>query len=385
MDETQFQYFNEKLKNIKNSSNKGKDDFIKEFEELSVKEKRDFFNKRKRDELLNSPYKETFKPPSGQKDKIVLFEYSQLDREFDIQMMFLLMIEYFEDRMKTFSYENDEQKKGAEFLFNKLFNHKESNCLDTIYDVFLKDEKRVNPAFIPKIKEDEFGNKKILTPKGKSLVLPSFSQYKNAYNFCTNKIDEGRIFTQAVFGTLPSTELMFRVHGVFNNTDEMNKYRLKNANLIQDVCYPIKIGYTVLADSFKANKEGIIIYNSADPDLEMMIQNQHNIKKAEAKMIKSKLSKIESDKIPKDVQENIRKYKRAQDKGNKYIKEAIESSNIDKKDIIETEAGIYEAEKLISQELDQVLDSNDLRIDGFKIKRGRIEKKTEYFGKLEDL
>jgi hypothetical protein len=225
-----------------------------------------------------------------------------------------------------------------------------------------------NPAYIPQITNE------IKLKSGEVIPMPSFAQYRNAYNYCNVNLDEGRILARNVFGTLPTTELTFKIHGVFKDIDEANIYRIKNASKVEQL-YQVPLGKTVLADNFKANKLGVILYNPSDPDLEIMLQGKHNILKAEAKVIKDRSSKLyKDDRIPKESLDKIRKYRREQDKVARKINKVKSDDN--KK--YELEAESTKLEQKYNKEVAKYTDESESIITGFKVKKGKITGKEDY-------
>jgi hypothetical protein len=367
MEQSLFDEIYAKLLNAKDAEKK--EIYANEISQLSSEEKLDFFHKYNLEKKLSQGFKDEYICKDDQKGQICLLEFSNICRDFDIQVSFLLMNAFLHDRMKTIQFESDEQKLGAEFLLQKLFGSQE-NIMDAL-NVVIKDNDASNPAYIPNV------NSTIKLKSGKIIPMPTFTQYRNAYNYCNTHYDEGRILAKNIFGTIPTCELSFKIHGVFKDMDEANIYRIKNSAKISHL-YPAELGKTILADNYRSNLTGIILYNPSDPDLEIMLQGKHNIMRAEAKLMKERSRKITKDeRIPKESMEKIRNFKRAKSDAIKKINK-LKHNNALENDILDIEAEVTKHEQDINKEVAKFTRDEESIIRGFKVKKGKIASKADY-------
>jgi hypothetical protein len=333
-----------------------------------------------------------------------------------------------------------------EFL-DTAFNHRYSKHVDTVYDVFIKplaserskmmgevSDSQMNPAYIPTaetVKFDEFAelivqlDKGLLNGKiveclfvddvsqlneycsrvatisqteydmmyaqaqafiaynGKLTVIPSYWQYRNLLNFYNAKLEEHRFLASRLTAIRPTNELLLHVHGVFANTDEMEAYRIKKSANIHGKAVVCPIGRTALGDDFRANRDGIIMYNPADPEIEIMMQGKHNVRRVEAEAVKARMSKVSDRTDPKTLS-RIRKWKQEREKLTKGKAKIL--SKYANTEAIEIDAKVENAITALDGKIHDalsMLDDDEVVFDTLEVKDGKLSKGEELIMKVE--
>lgn len=337
--------------------------------------------------------------------------------------------------------------KSIKGFLDSVFNHRYSKHIDTIYDVFLKPltaernqmmqesrDNQLNPAFIPtanvvkfdtftdlcakmeslhgnivecsfmdenntntynayckmvaRVDREEFdsyyGQTQAFVVNGESLMpVPSFWQYRNALNFYNTKLEEHRFLASQLSGMKPSSELLMHVHGVFATTEEMEAYRIKKSENIRGKAVVCPVGRTALGDEFRINKDGIIMYNPADPEIEIMMQGKHNIRRVEAEAVKKRMSRVADRTDPKTVSE-IRKWRQARDKLTKGKAKTLQKYA--HTDTVEVDAKIENAISSLDKKINDalnMLDDDEVVLETLEVKDGKMKRGEELIMKVE--
>lgn len=415
-----------------NTKKKLKDELL----QLSDREKAEFARKMRLDDELEKPAKNDFRGVGQQKGKIALVEYINQDQDFMLRTSFLAMENYIFDRFRTAKMEPSEREIVSKFLGN-IFDHSASNHVDTVYDVFVKplirerDEQllnsntQINPAYIPKATVGEFDNfadvtldynivkckfydaeasverySELVAPitieelrelemqerwfivkKDKLIPMPSYSQIRNASNYFINKYEEHRLLASVIYQQNPKQELVVHLHGVFDSIEKADEYRIKNSDKIHDKVVVMPVGYTAIAGDFRANRDGVTMYNPSDPEIELMINGKHNIRRAEANVMKKRTMTKLSERANPETMKMIRNYNKQKEmlrtKGEKKVREKLSNDKdyVDAMKIVES--GQSAIDKKINDAL-QFLDDNEIVFNTLKVKSGRMEKGEDY-------
>lgn len=404
--------------------------------QLSDREKAEFARKMKLDDELEKPAKNEFRGVGQQKGKIALVEYINQDQNFMLRSAFLAMENYIFDRFRTAKMEPAERETVSKFL-SIIFDHSASNHVDTIYDVFVKplvrerdesmlnSEAQINPAYIPKPIVKEFDNfndvtldcnivkckfhdaetsvekySNLVTPttieemrelemqerwfivkKDKLVPMPSYSQIRNASNYFINKYEEHRMLTSIIYQQNPKQELIVHLHGLFDSIEKADEYRIKNSDKIHDKVVVVPVGYTAIAGDFRANRDGITMYNPSDPEIELMINGKHNIRRAEANVMKKRTMTKLAERANPETLKMIRNFNKQKEllrtKGEKKVREKLSKDENYNDAMVTIECGKSAIDKKINDAL-QFLDDNELVFNTLKVKDGKMEKGEDY-------
>jgi hypothetical protein len=446
--------------------------FKEELTKMTKTERSEYVRRRKLDNELAKPRENKYRGVKSQNGKLVMFEYENLSRDFDVKTIFLAMENYIFDRYRSMTDLDNAEKSSINKFLNRLFNHSESGHVDTIYDVFVKPHLRerddainsggsntqLNPAFIPEAKTvkystfaeipnrisadivvcnfldadistsdhvdisagcdsddecafegtnqleilmDKYSN--LIAPitrdelcnlagqerwfihhKGKLTPMPAYAQLRNAANFHLNKLEEHRSLAKIVFNARPKNESLIHTHGVFDNIELVNQYRVKESANIYGKVIVVPVGYSNLADDFKCNRESVIMYNPSDPELEIMLNGKHNIRRAEARAMKKRSMSKLNKRTTKQSMDMIRDYSRAKDrlatKGEREIHQKY--SGNEEIDNIRT---VENAESALDSKINnalQFLDNDEVVFNTLKAKKGKLTKGDDIVVKL---
>jgi hypothetical protein len=219
----------------------------------------------------------------------------------------------------------------------------------------------------------------------KLIPLPSYWQYRNVLNFYNAKLEELRYLTSFIIGRKPEREMLLHVHGIFNNTDDIENYRIKKASNIHGKATVCPIGYSALADDFRANKEGITVYNPADPEIEIMMQGKHNIRRVEAEAIKARSMKNINDRVNPETAKKMRDWRSKKEHLNKNKSKILSKITTDD-NTMEADAKIENAITAIDKKIHDVLsvlDDDEVVFESFNVKDGKLERGEDYVMKVE--
>ncbi len=213
--------------------------------------------------------------------------------------------------------------------------------------------------------------------------VPSYWQYRNLLNYYNVKLEEHRLMSSLLTGRKPSTELLLHVHGVFDSTEDMETYRIKKSANIHGKAVVCPIGRTALGDDFRTNKDGIIMYNPADPEIEIMMQGKHNIRRVEAEAVKARMQNIGERSDPETISK-IRKWRQARDKLTKGKAKILkkfaneESVEIDAK----VETAVTALDRKIHDAL-EMLDDDEVVFETLEVQGGKLRKGEDLVMKVE--
>jgi hypothetical protein len=441
------QYYEElrKLKKVAAVDSESRDHLRTELTKLTNSEKAEFARKMKLDDELENPAKNDFRGLKSQKGKVALMEYVNQDQDFAIQTAFLAMENYVFDRFRCEKSLSVEERSAVGKFLNIIFEHESSGHVDSVYDVYIKPhlrlrdesllacESQVNPAYIPKpvvaefdnfseVKPVDFGTvvkckfqeetTDLLVAKYSTLVapitldemrelemqerwfinsktglvpMPSYSQLRNASNYYVNKFEEHRFLASVIFQQNPKTELLVHIHGLFDSMERADEYRVKESANIRDKVVATPVGFSVLAGDFRANRDGVTMYNPSDPDVELMINGKHNIRRAESNVMKKRTMTKLSDRAKPETLRMIREFNKAKEqlstKAEKRVREKYSGNEAhDNIKIIENAQSALD--KKVNEAL-QFLDDGELVFNSLKVKGGKMEKGEDYVVKLD--
>lgn len=414
---------------------------------LTDTEKAEFARKMKYDDELEKPASNEFRGVKSQKGKVALVEYTNQSQDFVIRSAFLSMMNYMFDRFRTAKLDEVEQQAVSKFL-NLLFDHSSSNHVDSVYDVFVKPIQRereesllhssaqVNPAYIPEAKVAEFDRfadaavcassknaniikckfydevtselvqcysqlvapisieemKKLemqerwfIVVKNKLVPMPSYSQLRNASNFYINKFEEHRFLTSLIFQQRPENELLLHLHGLFDTMEKADEYRVKESQSIHDKVVAMPVGYSALAGDFRANRDGIVMYNPSDPDIELMINGKQNIRRAESNVMKKRSMSKLADRTNPETMRMIREFNKQKEllrsKGEKKVREKLSQA-----EVTEGFRTIEQAQTILDKKINdalQFLNDDEVVFNTLKVKDGKMSKGEDYVVKLD--
>lgn len=417
-------------------------EFVNKMAELDPVQLKEWHRRQNLEKELAEPYSTKLRCAKGQEDKLCLFEYDSITREFDLQHAWLSMQNFIYDRYRAMKLPAEKVVHINEFL-NTLFDHNTSGHIDSIYDVFIKPhvnerfdqqnegcEVQNNPAFIPKpqiarfalfmditvancqivecdmeddlsdelleryrelvhpITKDEMADllgvkRMFIVHKDKLVPTPAYAQMRNAFNYHSAKLEEHRFMTQLVFGTRPSHEMRIHVHGVFKDMKEIDDYRIRKHSNIHGKAVVAPIGRSALADDFRSNKDGITLYNPSDPEIEIMMNGKHNIRRAEAKVMRKRMSKLQ-DRTSQETLNKIRKFNQQKERLNKGLKNIREkySGEDEVKLSMQVEDAKSALDKKINDCLSMCTDSDEVVFPTLKIKGGKLGKGEDFVVKV---
>lgn len=438
----------EELRVLKSDAVKNKESrvrFLEEMERLTEREKAEFARKSKLDDELDADYRNEFRGVKGQKGKLFVLEYQDYSQSFMQQTMFLAMQNYMFDRFRRDKVLTDDEKASVSKFLGIVFDHTESNHVDSVYDVFIKPHlnkryesmstsstEQVNPAYISDAKVKHFGQfddveltndyniavckfgdatdklvkhysslvrpisleemqklkfqeRWFIRTKTGLVPMPSYSQLRNSYNYFSNKFEEHRQLANIVFGTRPNKELLVHVHGMFDSMEQADEYRVKNSSNIHDRAVVAPVGFSVLAGDFRCNHDGVVMYNPSDPDVEIMLNGKHNIRRAEAKVMKKRTISKLSKRAPPETLNAIRNFNKAKERleteAVKNVKEKYKGNELNE-NLKKIDNATARIDEKINDAL-QFLDSDEVVLNTLKAKGGKIVKGDDLVVKLE--
>ena len=112
--------------------------YMTELTNMTKTERSEYARRRKFDTEITKPFENKYRGVRSQNGKLVMLEYQNLSRDFDVRTIFLAMENYVFDRYRSLTDLTDDDKVVINKFLGKLFNHAESSHVDTIYDVFVK-------------------------------------------------------------------------------------------------------------------------------------------------------------------------------------------------------------------------------------------------------
>lgn len=213
--------------------------------------------------------------------------------------------------------------------------------------------------------------------------IPSYWQYRNLLNYYNVKLEEHRLMSSIMTGRKPSSELLLHVHGVFSTTDEMETYRIKKSSNIHGKAVVCPVGRTALGDDFRTNKDGIIMYNPADPEIEIMMQGKHNIRRIEAEAVKGRMQNINERSDPATIAK-IRKWRQARDKLTKGKAKILKK--FANEETVEIDAKVETAVTAIDRKIHDalsMLDDDEVVFETLEVKDGKLTKGEDMVMKVE--
>lgn len=407
------------LLNNKNISAKDrKSQLAEQLAELSVKEKKSFYAQLREKKKRKQPFKPKSMCIEDQKNKYILMEIQNSRREYEQMLAFVQVATYLQNHLSRISFETEEQRKGAEYFMERMFSCNSDNHIGAIYDVYLKNKTHNNPAYIPDLAKDAIQNAKlpgkvgIVTENGKKYIckykssydeedtsiktyekllvpLPAFEQFANAKRYCDSKLEESRMLVKYLFGRIPDTEYMVHCHGLFEDGDQINNYRITNVDAFEDYAFAVPVGEPVIIDMFKEVKEGVCLYDAADPNIELMCQGRQFVSRAESKLIKKKMRSMkEAGKVPEDSLEQIRKYKRAQENMSKRKDEIRKIKDEEERNekLAEIEECEFEIDQAINEEYGNYLEEDEVVVETHKFRgKGKKSIRKDLLAKVANL
>lgn len=244
---------------------------------------------------------------------------------------------------------------------------------------------------VAKVDRDEFDSyysqDQAFIVNGEKLVpIPSFWQYRNALNFYNTKLEEHRFLASQLTGMKPSSELLLHVHGVFANTEDMETYRIKKSENIRGKAVVCPIGRTALGDEFRTNKDGIVMYNPADPEIEIMMQGKHNIRRVEAEAVKKRMSRI-ADRTDPETVSRIRKWRQEREKLVKGKPKVLSKlAHSEPVEIAEVESKLENAISSIDRKIHEaleMLDDDEVIFETLEVKDGKLKRGEDLVMKID--
>jgi len=219
------------------------------------------------------------------KGKIVLIEIQNQQQSYNRLFAMVGNIAYLQRRCDEFKGPEEEKAIIKKFLFS-VYGGSSDKYIGTVYDLFYKNNKAKRPDYVPEIAPDVLGD-----------LMPSIDQTMNVYNYLDLNIESIRGVVSALFGIRASHESTIHVHGVFDSIDdpELMKYRLNNANRFNAATelLPVPIGNTYLYDKFKQLRSNVVLFNSSDPDVEILHSNRLMTDMNSHAMFKKRLNNLE--------------------------------------------------------------------------------------------
>lgn len=172
----------------------------------------------------------------------------------------------------------------------------------------------VAPITIEQFRDLEATERWFIRKKDKLVPMPSYSQVRNASNYFINKFEEHRVLASMIFNQRPEHELLIHIHGLFDSMERADEYRVKESANIHGRAVVAPVGYSALGGDFKPNRESSIIYNPSDPDIELMINGQQNIRRAEAQVMKKRTMSKLADRADPETMKAIRDFTKAKER-----------------------------------------------------------------------
>lgn len=242
----------------------------------------------------------------------------------------------------------------------------------------------VAPITVDEFRELGSSERWFIYNKDKLVPMPSYSQVRNASNFFINKFEEHRTLASIIFGQKPEHELLIHVHGLFDSMERVDEYRVKESASIYDRAVVAPVGHSALGGDFRPNREGVIIYNPSDPDIELMVNGRQNIRRAEKQVMEKKTMSKLSDRADPETMKAIRHFNRMKERlRSKGEKEVLAKYSTDEQP--ERIAEIRNAESIVDKKLNDVLQflgEDEIVFSPLKVKDGKMKKMEERVVKL---
>jgi len=294
-----------------------------------------------RQQMMIDPSRK-YKCDEKSKNKIVAFEYSNLDQAFTHSIMYFNMC-YFLLR-KLDMYESDDEKDIIrKFLRTSLgvddYNH------------------------IAEIKREHYdtaGSTPVIPDMCHEVVekiRPSYEQINNSFRHCLAFYDEFCILSKHVFGYEPSIQTLMFIHGVFNNQDEVDNYRIKNQDNISEALYTMPVGELKIMDPYRDQTAGVNVYDAQNPEYEKLFKSRKVDFNSQVNNFARRVKR--GDKlVDPAIRDQIMKYRSEIESLDKQAEKAKEEEEY--KRMIETKKGLLsELDKLagsITEDGEQLLD-----------------------------
>jgi hypothetical protein len=240
-------------------------------ETMSIDELRMYREMMNKGKYLNRKKGSFHEEDSG---KIAAFEYTPLNQEYTHQLMFLGNIHYVLDRLED--YECADKTPILEFI-EHCYAAK-ADHIGSIYDLFYKDQRVKNPTHIPELTEPFL-----------SKLRPSFETWNNALTYVRGNFESLRMATTALFGTRPTQETRIYFHGMFDNADDLDKYRLEKYSNIMDILYTVDVGVETVVDPYRSLRNNCVVYNPGDKEVELMLSNKSAASAMQENAMKNKI------------------------------------------------------------------------------------------------
>ncbi len=239
------------------------------------------------------------------KGKIVLIELVNLQQSYNKLCAMVGNIGYIQRRFDEYDAPEEEKQAIKKFLL-QIYGGASDKYISTVYDLFYKNNKAKRPDYVPEIAPDVLGD-----------LMPAIDQVMNVYNYLDVNIEAIRGVVSALFGIRASHEATIHVHGVFDSVDdpELLKYRLNNANKFNSATelLPVPFGNTYLFDKFKQLRSNVVLFNSSDPDIEILHSNRLMTDMNSHSMFKKRLNNLEG-RMSKDQLSAISGYRKEIDR-----------------------------------------------------------------------
>ena len=220
------------------------------------------------------------KKKAGQKDdRIALFEFENISQNYMLQMGMIANVEYV---MSRFDQYKGEHKDAISDFLQESYGFKDGDHMGAVADLFDEAISHLKPCEIPEITEPL-----------KSQLRPSFEQLTNLYNFYNLHFDHIRMMTTAMFGSRPEFECVTYFHGLFNNQEEVDKYRMKEVENIGSEVYAIPVKETIVLQPFLQVKEKTVSYDPMNKNLEMMFIGNELKDRAEVRKMYNRMKNVE--------------------------------------------------------------------------------------------
>lgn len=350
---------NQKIDNIRNDTSlpaSTKEEILFQmFDDLDPDDNREYEHFKRTMSNIHEPIKDTTVCQEKYKDKVVLIELVNLQNSYNRMCALFGMIGYLQQRLER--YKSDD-KVVIEKFFEEIFNGSSDKYMGTIYDLYYKNNKSNKPDFVPEIPPDVVGN-----------LMPSIDQIANINNYMDLNIESIRAVVSGVLGIRAGHEATIHVHGVFDNMqdDEMLKYRNANMNKFNSATelLPIPFGHTFLIDKFRDLRRNIVLFNTSDPEVEILHSNRLTTEMNSHAMFKKRLNKLEGRMSKSDIAA-IKEYRSEIDKLSKMPAKAVPKIDQKLAKLREKIDKIHEANTKDTEVITNVI----------KVSKGKVTKQT---------
>lgn len=259
-----------------------------------------------------------------------------------------------------------------------------ADCADDVESLVDSYSSLVAPITADEFRELLMNERWFIHTKGKLVPMPSYSQVRNASNFFTNKFEEHRALASVIFNQRPQHELLIHLHGLFDSMESADEYRVKESSNIHDKVVATPVGYSAIGGDFRPNRESAVIYNPSDPEIELMVNGRHNIRRAEARIMKKRTMSKLTERADPETMKAIRNFNKAKER----LRTEGEKKVISKYSATEQPERLAElrhAESLVDKKINdmlQFLDEDEVVFNPLKVKKGKMERAEDCVVKL---